>query len=92
MSNMPHARATKQRVGVDFLTDPDMKKDSNTQRTLLSRTLDVCNDVLEERGLDMPEHVVFHADNTPKEHKNQASSSQQHMSLITAHPQRSLGN
>ena len=79
-------------MGADFLTDPDMKKDSNTQRTLLSRTLDVCNAVLEERGLDMPEHVVFHADNTPKEHKNQASSSQQHMSLITAHPQRSLGN
>lgn len=43
-----------------FIADTDLRKDPNTQRTILSRMLDISQRLLTRRGLDMPRHVVFH--------------------------------
>jgi hypothetical protein len=45
---------------VYFGSDTDMKKDSNAQQTILSRTLDIVEGILAERGLETPRHIVFH--------------------------------
>ena len=46
---------------VYFSSDTDVQKGSNTQITVLSRALDIVKDKLYEKGLTMPEHIVFHA-------------------------------
>lgn len=45
-----------------YSSDSDMKKDSNAQQTILAHTIDVASKILEERGLPVPRHIVFHVD------------------------------
>ena len=45
---------------VYFALDADQPKDSNAQRTILCRALEIAQEVLSERGLDMPQDWVFH--------------------------------
>ena len=54
-----------------FLTDQDVKKDSNMEMTCISRALDMAQRELLLRGLDMPEHLSLTWDNTAREGKNQ---------------------
>ena len=43
-----------------FTSDADLKKDSNCQRTILARVLDIVQATLKERNLEMPAHAMFH--------------------------------
>jgi len=54
-----------------FLTDQDVKKDSNMEMTCISLTLDLAQQELQKRGLTMPEHLSLNWDNTAREGKNQ---------------------
>ena len=51
---------------------PDVPKDSNMQITLLCMAISLANDVLTERCLTMPAHLIVQADNTCRETKNSA--------------------
>ena len=42
-----------------YMTNCDPRKDSNSNASLLSRTLDHVNDILQEKGLTMPEHLCL---------------------------------
>jgi len=44
-----------------FAADCDMRKDSNTQQTILANTLDYVENVLAGRGMTVPRHIVFRA-------------------------------
>ncbi len=61
-----HPLATKSIVAhlveAFYSSDSDMKKDSNAQQTILAHTIDVASKVLEERGLPVPRHIVFHVE------------------------------
>lgn len=43
-----------------YLMDADIPKNASCQRTMLSRTLDLCAAELAARNLSMPEHLLFH--------------------------------
>ena len=45
---------------VFFATDTDIKKNSDTQQTILSRCLDIASEILRQRGLEVPQHIIFH--------------------------------
>lgn len=44
-----------------FLCDSDLKKDSNTQRTILIRALQIASGILKKRGMSLPMDWLFHA-------------------------------
>ena len=54
-----------------YLTDQDVKKDSNLELTSLTLALDRTLQLLQGRGLLMPEHLSLTYDNTAREGKNQ---------------------
>jgi hypothetical protein len=54
-----------------YMADSDTKKDSNAQATIVALVLDEVKEVLAQRGLTIPPHLVVHGDNTPREGKNQ---------------------
>jgi len=43
-----------------FSADCDIRKGSNTQQTILARSVDIAAEILAERGLSLPAHIVFH--------------------------------
>ena len=53
-----------------FICEEGMASDSNLQCTILSRLLDLVHNFLAKAGLGVPHHVIFHADNTNREHQN----------------------
>ena len=50
--------------------EADVKGDSDTQQTLLSRALELTEEELRRRGKSMPPKVILHNDNTSKEGRN----------------------
>ena len=54
-----------------FLTDNDVKKNSDMELTILSLALEKTFQVLDDRGVTMPEHLSLTYDNTAREGKNQ---------------------
>eukprot|EP00439_Symbiodinium_sp_Y106_P038404 s2714_g4.t1 len=53
-----------------FLTESDLKKDSSTNLTCLSRGLFLLKKILASRNLPLPENLVIQADNTSRETRN----------------------
>ena len=53
------------------ISDQDMMKGSNHEIEVLCRAWDLSKEVLEERGVPMPEHCSVKYDNTGREGKNQ---------------------
>ena len=53
------------------VSDQDMMKGSNHEIEVLCRAFDLSKEVLEERGVPMPEHASVKYDNTGREGKNQ---------------------
>ena len=47
----------------------DLKKDSNTQITLLGRIIDHAERILAARGMQLPKHLTVLTDNTCREGK-----------------------
>ena len=58
-------------VSMFFIADPDLKKDSNTECTVVAMALEFMAYELKARGTEMPEHLVLKYDNTGREGKNQ---------------------
>ena len=56
-----------------YILDEDMYGDSNMEMTIIMRSLEKANEVLRERGVPTPAHLVMMADNTSKEMRNQWS-------------------
>ena len=54
-----------------FVTDQDVKKDSNLELSALAYALDLTRKELDMRGVSMPEHLSLTYDNTAREGKNQ---------------------
>ena len=54
-----------------FIMDPDMKKDSNMECTVIARSLDILKARLDRQGHHAPEDLLVNADNTTREGKNQ---------------------
>jgi hypothetical protein len=54
-----------------YITDQDMKKDSNLELTVLSLALDKTLEMVLFKGISMPEHLSLTYDNTAREGKNQ---------------------
>ena len=54
-----------------FLSDIDLAKDSNPTITTAARTIQLCQQELSKRGLDLPTTWRLHSDNTASETKNQ---------------------
>ena len=54
-----------------YLTDQDVKKDSNLEITVLTLALDQTFAILSDRGVTMPENLSLTYDNTAREGKNQ---------------------
>ena len=52
------------------IMEPDIQMSSSAQCTLLSWALDIAEEMLKQRSLAMPDHLVVQADNTNKETKN----------------------
>ena len=54
-----------------YVMNGDLKKDSNMNITLINRTIDIAMAVLQDRGVQPPEHLCLQADNTCREQRNQ---------------------
>ena len=57
-----------------YLSDVDLAKDSNSTITTACRTLQLCKEALDKRGMDMPQTWRLHSDNTASETKNQINA------------------
>ena len=57
-----------------FLTDADVRKDSNMQCTVIAHILDLVQEKLKKKGISMQRHMVVQADNTCREMRNQYTS------------------
>jgi hypothetical protein len=44
-----------------FISESDNPKDSSTEMSVVARALDVCQIILAERGIEMPEHLILEA-------------------------------
>ena len=53
-----------------YIGDSNMRKDSNANIELLSRTLDLVVDELLLKGVQVPQHLALRSDNTCREQKN----------------------
>lgn len=42
-----------------YVLEPDVPKDSSTEITCILRALDQVKDILDQRGVQMPEHLVI---------------------------------
>ena len=52
---------------VFFISDADIKKDSNMECTVIAMTLDMAAVEYEKRGLSVPEVLAINYDNTVRE-------------------------
>ena len=54
-----------------YVSDPDIRKDSNANAELLARTLDRARSALQRKGInEFPPRLVLQTDNTSREQKN----------------------
>ena len=49
-----------------YVLEPDVPKDSSTEITCILRALDQVKDILDRRGVQMPEHLVIEVHLLPK--------------------------
>lgn len=54
-----------------YVMDGDQRKDSNMNISLILRTIDVALQILQDRGVQPPQHLALQADNTCREQRNQ---------------------
>ena len=54
-----------------WIMSPDQAKDSNMNATIIAKTLDLVQSILDPKGAAMPQTLVIEADNTAREEKNQ---------------------
>ena len=52
------------------IVQPDVKGDSDTQQTVISRALELAENELRKKGKNMPWKLIIHSDNTSKEGRN----------------------
>jgi Zn finger protein HypA/HybF involved in hydrogenase expression len=42
-----------------FISESDNPKDSSTEMSVVARALDICQKILADRGIEMPEHLIL---------------------------------